>query len=52
MAEIPAAAVKDLRGQTGQGMMECKKALTEANGDVEAGLAPVVYGLRDEARRS
>jgi len=36
MAEIQAAAVKNLRGQTGQGMMECKKALTEANGDVEA----------------
>ena len=35
MAEISAAAVKALRDQTGQGMMECKKALQEANGDVE-----------------
>jgi elongation factor Ts len=36
MAEITAAMVKSLRQQTGQGMMECKKALQEANGDVEA----------------
>ena len=36
MAEISAAAVKALREQTGQGMMECKKALQEAHGDVEA----------------
>ena len=36
MAEITAAMVKTLREQTNQGMMECKKALQEANGDVEA----------------
>lgn len=36
MAEITAAAVKALREETGLGMMECKKALTETNGDVEA----------------
>jgi elongation factor Ts len=36
MAEITAAAVKALREETSQGMMECKKALIEANGDVEA----------------
>jgi len=36
MAEITAAAVKQLREMTGQGMMECKKALTEAKGDAEA----------------
>ena len=35
MAEISAAAVKELRERTGAGMMECKKALTEANGDGE-----------------
>ena len=35
MAEITAAAVKELRERTGLGMMECKKALTEANGDME-----------------
>ena len=32
MAEITAALVKDLRERTGAGMMECKKALVEANG--------------------
>ena len=36
MAEITAATVKALREETQQGMMECKKALAEANGDVEA----------------
>ena len=35
MAEITAAAVKQLREKTGAGMMECKKALTEADGDEE-----------------
>jgi len=34
MAEISAALVKQLRDKTGAGMMECKKALAEANGDV------------------
>ena len=36
MAEITAALVKDLREKTGAGMMDCKKALTEAAGDLEA----------------
>jgi elongation factor Ts len=36
MAEITAALVKDLREKTGVGMMDCKKALAETNGDVEA----------------
>ena len=36
MAEIKAAMVKELREMTGAGMMECKKALVEANGDMEA----------------
>src|SRR5688572_30816030 len=34
--EITAAMVKKLRDATGAGMMECKAALTEANGDIEA----------------
>src|SRR5918992_4842546 len=34
--EINAATVKKLRDLTGAGMMECKAALTEANGDIEA----------------
>ncbi|MEC3911792.1 translation elongation factor Ts [Sphingobium sp. CR2-8] len=36
MAEITAAAVKELRDRSGAGMMDCKKALTEAGGDIEA----------------
>ena len=36
MAEITAALVKELREQTGAGMMDCKKALNEANGDMDA----------------
>jgi elongation factor Ts len=36
MAEISAKLVKELRDQTGAGMMECKKALVETNGDLEA----------------
>jgi elongation factor Ts len=36
MAAINAADVAKLRHQTGAGMMDCKKALTEANGDLEA----------------
>jgi elongation factor Ts len=35
MAEITAALVKELRELTGLGMMECKKALTEAGGDLK-----------------
>ena len=35
MAEITAQAVKDLRQKTGLGMMDCKKALQENDGDVE-----------------
>ena len=35
MAQITAALVKDLRGKTGAGMMDCKKALTEMDGDLE-----------------
>ncbi len=36
MAEITAALVKDLREKTGAGMMDCKRALNESAGDVEA----------------
>ncbi len=35
MAEITAQAVKELRQQTGLGMMDCKKALQETDGDME-----------------
>ena len=36
MAEITAATVKELRERTGAGMMDCKKALAETNGEMEA----------------
>ena len=35
MAEVTASMVKELRERTGAGMMECKKALVEANGDID-----------------
>jgi elongation factor Ts len=35
MADIPAALVKELRERTGAGFMECKKALAEANGNID-----------------
>jgi elongation factor Ts len=38
MAEITAALVKDLRERTGAGMMDCKRALTEVEGDMEAAI--------------
>jgi elongation factor Ts len=36
MADITASMVKDLREKTGAGMMDCKKALSETGGDLEA----------------
>jgi len=47
MADISAQLVKELRERTGAGMMECKKALTEANGEIEA--AVVVLRKRGQA---
>ncbi len=38
MAEITAASVKELRERTGAGMMDCKKALSENNGEMEASI--------------
>ncbi|MGE0109311.1 MAG: translation elongation factor Ts [Bdellovibrionales bacterium] len=38
MADITASMVKDLREKTGAGMMDCKKALVEAEGDMEAAI--------------
>ena len=35
MAEVTASMVKELRDKSGAGMMDCKKALTEADGDFE-----------------
>jgi len=38
MAEITASLVKELRDKTGAGMMDCKKALTETDGDIEVAI--------------
>ena len=53
MAEINAKDVKALRDATGAGMMECKKALTEADGDLEAAKRILrEKGLADAAKRT
>src|ERR671916_1628573 len=53
MAEINARAVKALRDATGAGMMDCKKALTEADGDLEAATRILrEKGLAEAAKRS
>ena len=53
MAEITAAAVKDLREKSGAGMMDCKKALTETNGDMEAAIDWLrTKGLATAAKKS
>jgi elongation factor Ts len=52
-AEIPASLVKALRDRTGAGMMECKAALQEANGDIdEATTILRKRGLAQAARKS
>jgi elongation factor Ts len=53
MAEITAAAVKDLRERSGAGMMDCKKALAETNGDMEAAVDWLrAKGLAAAAKKS
>jgi elongation factor Ts len=53
MSEVSPTLVRELRERTGAGMMDCKKALTEVNGDVEKAL---VYlrekGLAAAAKRA
>ena len=50
---ITADQVKQLRDKTGAGMMECKKALTEANGDMEAAITILrKAGLAQAAKRA
>ena len=52
MANITASMVKDLREKTGVGMMDCKTALTETNGDMEAAdLGGVVARLKRDDHR-
>ncbi|MBS0336029.1 MAG: elongation factor Ts [Proteobacteria bacterium] len=50
MAEVTAALVKELREMTGLGMMECKKALQESNGDI--GKAEEFLRIRSGAKAS
>jgi elongation factor Ts len=53
MAEITAAMVKQLRDQTGAGMMECKAALTEASGNMEEAVTLLrKRGLAQAAKRA
>jgi elongation factor Ts len=53
MVEIPASLVVKLRKMSGQGMMDCKKALAEANGDVEEAIAILrKKGLATLAKRA
>jgi elongation factor Ts len=53
MAEITAAAVKELRERSGAGMMDCKKALAENNGDLEAAVDWLrTKGLAAAAKKS
>jgi elongation factor Ts len=49
---IKAADVKALREKTGAGMLDCKKALEEANGDIDAAVDALrVKGLANAAKR-
>jgi len=53
MAEISAALVKELRDQTGAPMMDCKRALQETNGDLEAAVRLLrEKGMAGAAKRS
>ena len=53
MAMISAAEVKKLRDATGAGMMDCKKALTEADGDYDKAVEVLrVSGQAKAAKRS
>jgi elongation factor Ts len=53
MANISAEQVKQLRDKTGAGMMECKAALTEANGNIEEAMTLLrKRGLAQAAKRA
>ncbi len=53
MADISAAAVKELRERTSAGMMDCKKALVESNGDMDKAIEYLqVKGLAAAAKRA
>jgi elongation factor Ts len=53
MAEISAALVKELRDRTGAGLMDCKRALQETNGDMEAAIVLLrERGMAQAAKRA
>ena len=53
MADITAALVKELRERTGAGMMECKKALVEAKGDIgEAEVVLRKHGIASAGKKA
>ena len=53
MAEITAALVKELREQTGAGMMDCKNALVDAEGDFDAAVELLrLKGVKDAGKRA
>src|SRR5262249_10089004 len=53
MAEISAALVKELRDRTGAPMMDCKRALQETNGDMDAAIRVLrEKGMAGAAKRS
>jgi elongation factor Ts len=53
VTEISAALVKELRDQTGAGMMDCKRALQDTNGDLEAAKTLLrERGLASAAKRA
>lgn len=53
MTEISASLVKELREKSGAGMMDCKKALNETNGDIEAAMDYLrKKGLASAAKKS
>jgi elongation factor Ts len=53
MAEVTASLVKDLRERTGAGMMECKKALVEAKGEItEAEVLLRKWGIASAGKKS
>jgi elongation factor Ts len=52
-AEISAQLVRELRERTGAGMMDCKRALQETNGDIEAAIAQLrEKGMASAAKRA
>ena len=53
MSAITAADVKSLRERTGAGMMDCKRALQEADGDIEKAVEALrVKGMKDAGKRA